>query len=362
MTSVLIVDDDAAFRTTIGRDLGEQGFAVSLAQNGEEAADILSRDPIDILLTDLRMPGSDGIDLLDRVRSLSPRTRAILMSGFASARDYQRALECGAIRVLCKPFTSAELLQAIRQAVDCETGFRGSIHGLSLVDLLQMFHFARRSVAIVVDGWAPGHVFLEEGRIIHAVYQDEVGVAALHSILAMPAGSLRTMVLAPDTPHSITGDFDELLLDALRSLDEKSANREPDMFDFEELMTPPQQPQPRLEVFYAHLRKLDGYTASCFVDAESGVVLGTDGRASANVHAAAAHYAELFRAQRDAIARIVPDDHLEDVVLTLPSHLHVLHAVRDQHGLFIYIVLERRSGNLLMTRFALAAAEAAHHG
>src|SRR5262249_35082319 len=154
------VDDDEKFRTTLGRDLSEHGYDVRLAQNADEAERTLTSASIDILLTDLRMPGDDGIDLLDRVRTLSAKTRTILMSGYASARDYQRAIECGAVRVLCKPFTSSELLLAIRQAIECETGFRGSIHGLSLVDLLQMFHYGRRSLAIVVDGWTPGHVYV----------------------------------------------------------------------------------------------------------------------------------------------------------------------------------------------------------
>jgi CheY-like chemotaxis protein len=372
VTSVLVVDDDMAFRTTIGRDLADQGFDVRLAQNADEASEILTIEPTDILLTDLRMPGADGIDLLDRVRSLSPRTRAILMSGFASARDYQRAVECGAVRVLCKPFTSAELLQAIRQAVDCETGFRGSIHGLSLVDLLQMFHFARRSLAIVVDGWAPGHVYLEDGRIIHAVYQDQVGVPALRAILAMPAGSLRTMVLPAATPHSITGNFDALLLDALRSLDEATAEHDAtsfgdfgDLDDFEDPVASPTTtpPRPRLEVFFERLRRLDGYAAACLVDSESGVVLGSDTHAADHdVHAAAAAYAELYRLQRATTARLVPDDRLEDVVITLPGQLHVLHALAAHPELFLYVVLERRDGNLMMARFALAAAEAAHDG
>lgn len=356
MTSILIVDDDAAFRTTIGRDLSDQGYTVSLAANALEAADVLAGGGIEILLTDLRMPGADGIDLLDRVRTLSPRTRAILMSGFASARDYQRALECGAVRVLCKPFTSAELLQAIRQAIDCETGFRGSIHGLSLVDLLQMFHFARRSLAIVVDGYAPGHVFLEEGRVIHAVYQEQVGVPALRAILAMPAGSLRTMVLPPQTPHSITGDFDALLLDALRALDEAAVHREAEFDDFREF-----DEVVRLEVFFERLRKLDGYAAACLVDGDTGVLLGSDGRATGiDIHTAATSYAELYRAQRAALGDLVPGDQLEDVVLTFPTQLHVLHALAAQPSLFLYVVLERRAGNLMMARFALAAAEAAH--
>src|SRR5262249_42188594 len=113
MTSVLIVDDDVGFRTTIGRDLGEQGFTVALAHDAGDALEVLAAHSgdhaIDVLLTDLRMPGADGIDLLEKIRAVSPRTRAILMSGYATARDYQRAIECGAVRVLCKPFTSSEL-------------------------------------------------------------------------------------------------------------------------------------------------------------------------------------------------------------------------------------------------------------
>jgi CheY-like chemotaxis protein len=358
MTSVLIVDDDAAFRTTIGRDLDEQGFDVRLAQNAHEAGEILAADAIDILLTDLRMPGADGIDLLDRVRTLSPKTRAILMSGFASARDYQRAIECGAVRVLCKPFTSAELLAAIRQAIDCETGFRGSFHGLSLIDLLQMFHFARRTLAIIVDGWAAGHVFLEEGRIIHAVYQDLLGVAALRAILAMPAGSLRTTVLPKGTPHSITGDFDALLLDALRSLDESSA--EGDFSDFEDSLAPA-APRTRLEVFLERLRKVDGYRAACLVDSETGVVLGSHGHTGAlDIHTAAGGYAEVYRSERAALARLDPGERLEDIVMTTHDRFDVLHAVTAQPALFIFVVLDRRPGNLMMARFALAAAEAAH--
>lgn len=363
MTSVLVVDDDAAFRNTIARDLADQGFAVSIAQNASEAVDALTSQPVDVLLTDLRMPGADGIDLLDRVRTLAPRTRAILMSGFASARDYQRALECGAVRVLCKPFTSAELLQAIRQAIDCETGFRGSIHGLSLIDLLQMFHFARRSLAIVVDGWAPGHVYLEDGRIIHAVYQDLVGTAALRAILAMPAGSLRTMVLPHATPHSITGDFETLLLDSLRSLDEQAAGHDDlDLVEWEEPPAPA-VPRARLEVYVERLRKLDGYLAACLVDSASGVVLGSDGHARGlDVHAAAGSYAELYRIKLDVVRRLAPDERVEELIFTLPQQVHLVHAVGVQPDLFVYVVLERRAGNLMLTRFALAAAEATHDG
>jgi CheY-like chemotaxis protein len=360
MTSVLIVDDDPAFRTTIGRDLGEQGFTVALAQNADEATELLAGRSIDVLLTDLRMPGDDGIDLLAKVRTLAPRTRAILMSGYASARDYQRAIECGAVRVLSKPFTPSELLQAIRQAVECETGFRGSIHGLSLVDLLQMFHYARRSLSIVVDGLAPGHVFLEDGHIIHAVYRELQGEPALRAILAMPAGSLRTMVLPQATPHSITRDFQPLLLDSLRTVDEDHA-RGGD-WELDEMLDSPVRTSPQLEHICEHLRRLDGYSAALLIDGQSGVVLGGDGDgAHPDMQTAAAGYCELYRLERELIGDLDDSEHIEDVVITLSSQYHVLHAIRGDASLLLCVVLDR-SASLGLARYAIAAIDDAGQG
>ncbi|HET7500195.1 MAG TPA: response regulator [Kofleriaceae bacterium] len=357
MKSVLIVDDDPAFRSTIGRDLGEQGFAVSLAHNADEATRLLASRAIDVLLTDLRMPGTDGFDLLDTVRSVAPRTRAILMSGFASARDYQRAIECGAVRVLSKPFTSNELLQAIRQAVECETGFRGSFHGLSLVDLLQMFHYARRSLAIVVDGMAPGHVFLEDGHVIHAVYRELEGEPALRAILAMPAGSLRTMVLPPKAPRSITRDFQTLLLDSLRTVDEDAAAAAAD-WEVEEY-TGPGAPTglPYAGRIIEQLRRLDGYVTTLVLDGDTGLVLGGDrDLTDAAVHTAAAGYCELYRIKRELVASLGVADHIEDVVITLSTQYHLLHAVSGDPSLLLCVVLDRNAASLGLARYALTAA------
>ncbi|HEX4420202.1 MAG TPA: response regulator [Kofleriaceae bacterium] len=356
MTSVLIVDDDPAFRTTIGRDLGDQGFTVALAQNADEATELLAGRAIDVLLTDLRMPGEDGIDLLAKVRTVAPRTRAILMSGYASARDYQRAIECGAVRVLSKPFTPSELLQAIRQAVECETGFRGSIHGLSLVDLLQMFHYARRSLAIVVDGLAPGHVFLEDGLVIHAVYRELQGEPALRAILAMPAGSLRTMVLPQATPHSITRDFQTLLLDSLRTVDE-AAVEDPE-WNFEGLSEPAIASSPDLERVVERLRRLDGYVAALMVDYQTGIVLGGDGDLSSpEVQTAAAGYCELYRLERSLVDQLAGGDEIVDVVITLSSQYHVLHAIAGQPSLVLCVVLDRAAASLGFARYAIAAVD-----
>src|SRR5262249_61184115 len=92
MTSVLIVEDDQLLAKALCRDLSEHPFSVKVANGFDEAMAVLRSTAVDVMLTDLRLGTADGIDLLENVRKLSPRTRSVLMSGFATARDYQREI------------------------------------------------------------------------------------------------------------------------------------------------------------------------------------------------------------------------------------------------------------------------------
>lgn len=223
MTTVLVVEDDPVFRSSIARDLVRRGLTVHVATSADEALAQLEGTAFDVLVTDLRLGGRDGIDLLKRARTAAPRTRAVLMSGFATARDYQRAIELGAVRVLVKPFTSAELHQAIEHARDCSSGYSGSIHGLSLIDVLQLYQFARRSLALHVTGAGGrggGQILLRDGAFVHAERGDLTGEPALVALLAAPSGVLRTATLPADHPVTIERPPQLVLLDCLRVLDE----------------------------------------------------------------------------------------------------------------------------------------------
>jgi len=220
VSSVLVVEDDTTFRSTLARDLGSRGHAVLAAGGVDEALAALATSRFDVLLTDLRLGGRDGIDLLKRVRTVAPDMRSILMSGFASARDYQRAIELGAVRVLCKPFSSAELHQAIEHALDCSHGYSGNVHGLSLIDVLQLYQFGRKSIAIRVAGEIGGQILLRDGAFVHAEHRELVGERALLALLARPSGVLRSDPLPPSYPTTIDRPAQAVLLDCLRQLDE----------------------------------------------------------------------------------------------------------------------------------------------
>jgi CheY-like chemotaxis protein len=218
--SVLVVDDDPQLRNALARDLRAHGYDARCASGYDEAVLLLRQRPYDVLLTDLRMEGRDGMDLIVALRESSPGTRPVLMSAHATARDSQRALDLGAVRVLSKPFDIEEMLHAIECAAEYAGGFVGSVHGMSMVDMLQMFHYGRRSLSVRLLGGLPASVHMRDGQIVHAEHGATLAEPALAAILRMPAGSLRTSALEP-VKATITREFQELLLDQLRVLDEE---------------------------------------------------------------------------------------------------------------------------------------------
>jgi ActR/RegA family two-component response regulator len=405
MTAVLIVEDDQMLGRAVYRDLTEYGFNVQIAGGYDEAIEILRQGPIDVLLTDLRLGSADGIDLLESVRHLQPRTRAVLMSGFASARDYQRAVELGVVRVLCKPFTRADLIQCIRQAIDCETGFRGSIHGLSLIDVLQMFNLARRSIAISVSGQSPGQLFFRDGQLVHAEHHGRIGEGALASILAMAAGSLSTSVVPETIPQSIQRDFRQVLFDALRFVDETLADNDlDDVLDHAVASAstlPVIEPRPTLDLAPARprqaspvelslldedegeadlqgeadlegeadnsrgaravldcVRTIDGYVAACLILSDSGKIIAHDGqmdlRPAANLTAA------LVRHNSNTISALTVNDETEDVLITATTQYHLLRAIDTAAPTFVHVVLDRRTASPAMAKLTLATAVRAY--
>jgi CheY-like chemotaxis protein len=220
MTSVLVVDDDAPLGRALARELRANGYDSLPVSGYEEAMQRLAEQRYDVLLTDLRMGDKDGLDLILAIAASFPATRPILMSAYATARDSERAKELGAVRVLCKPFETSEMLQAVERAVESARGFVGSVHGLSLIDMLQMFHYAQRSLSMQVLGTLSAAVHLRNGQIIHATYGTLEGEEALSEILTLPAGSLQTSPL-DSVAQTVTREFQPLMLDLLRRIDEQ---------------------------------------------------------------------------------------------------------------------------------------------
>ena len=116
---VLIVDDEDSARYGIGRALASEGYAVAEAASGEQALQEIGRFGPDVILSDINMPGLDGLSLLRRIRSGAEDPPAvILITGYGSENVVVEALRAGAFDYLTKPFEIAELRSAVRHAAE----------------------------------------------------------------------------------------------------------------------------------------------------------------------------------------------------------------------------------------------------
>lgn len=114
MAAILLADDDAATRDFVRRALAGDGHLVVVAADGVEALERASATAFDLLISDLDMPGLDGISLAGRATAAAPQLAVLLMSGFSD--ELVRAKQLGAARlaVLPKPFTLEQLRSTVR--------------------------------------------------------------------------------------------------------------------------------------------------------------------------------------------------------------------------------------------------------
>jgi putative nucleotidyltransferase with HDIG domain len=116
-TRVLIVDDDAVVRDAIGMVLSEAGFACRSSTGAEAALEAVKSDAPDLVVSDVKMPGKDGLWLLDRIRRERPDTAVVMLTAYG---DTEAAVEClrrGASDYLLKPPKATELVRAIERAL-----------------------------------------------------------------------------------------------------------------------------------------------------------------------------------------------------------------------------------------------------
>lgn len=113
---ILVVDDEHNLRMTIAANLELEGFEVVEAENGEAALALVKAQQFDLVLSDVRMPGMNGVDLFRRVHELNPDLPVILMTAFALEGLVQEALREGAFTLLPKPFEIEHLVAALSSA------------------------------------------------------------------------------------------------------------------------------------------------------------------------------------------------------------------------------------------------------
>ena len=122
--NILIVEDEELMRSILRQLLSGEGYRVLTADSAEAALEIFSGDDIDVILTDIKMSGMDGLELLDQIKTIDDEALVIIMTAYSSVDSAIAALRKGAYDYITKPFVNADLLQTVRNAIRTKELFR----------------------------------------------------------------------------------------------------------------------------------------------------------------------------------------------------------------------------------------------
>ncbi|MFO7860868.1 MAG: response regulator [Desulfosalsimonas sp.] len=118
---ILLVDDEEEFVTTLSERMEMRGFDASVAFDGQKAMETLKTRVPDVMVLDLRMPGLDGMEVLERVKKTNPEAQVIILTGHGSYKDEEQARRLGAFDYLQKPVGVDTLVQSIQKAYQQKT-------------------------------------------------------------------------------------------------------------------------------------------------------------------------------------------------------------------------------------------------
>ncbi|MAU71440.1 MAG: sigma-54-dependent Fis family transcriptional regulator [Pseudozobellia sp.] len=120
MPNLLIIEDDAAFCQMLQKFLTKRGYEVETSFNAPDAKQKIQKSNFDLILTDLRLPDYDGIQLLSDIKSVNPATQVIVMTGYAEVGSAVNAMKKGAFDYISKPFTPDEIVMVLDNAMKVE--------------------------------------------------------------------------------------------------------------------------------------------------------------------------------------------------------------------------------------------------
>lgn len=117
---ILVVEDEQAMRISMFEILNHQGYQVSVAENGHMALEIVHKSPVDLVISDIRMPEMSGLELLQKLKISSPDLPVVIVTGFASVDTAVEAMKKGAFDYVLKPFPKEVIADTVKRAL--ETG------------------------------------------------------------------------------------------------------------------------------------------------------------------------------------------------------------------------------------------------
>ncbi|MFW5958170.1 MAG: response regulator [Desulfosalsimonas sp.] len=116
-TTILLVDDEEEFVTTLAERLEIRSFKAKSATSGKQALEIMEKQSFDVAVLDVKMPGMDGLQLMERIKDRHPGLPVLLLTGYGAASEGENGMSKGAYDYLMKPVDIEELISKVHEAI-----------------------------------------------------------------------------------------------------------------------------------------------------------------------------------------------------------------------------------------------------
>src|SRR4030043_611158 len=210
---VLIVDDEETLTWSMARSLSKDkdNYEVMIANNGREALNLLKKNKIDLVISDIRMPDINGLDLLVTIKKEYPQTKVIIMTAYGSTDVRKEANLRGSLYYVEKPFEISDLRRIIIDLIGNKKGFRGKVFGVQLTDIIQMNCLGRLTTALVITKEREkGIIYFNEGEVIHAECGEVRGEEAFYRIMSWEEGEFVSTIGLMPPIQSIDQNWEHL--------------------------------------------------------------------------------------------------------------------------------------------------------
>ena len=225
--NVLIVDDEETLTWSMSKSLSKDRdrYRILVGNTGREALDILRNNAVDLVITDIRLPDINGLDLLTTIKGDYPNTKVIIMTAYGSSDIQKEANKRGSLYYIEKPFEIADIRKLILDILWKKRGFEGNVFDLQLTDVIQLNCLCRITAALRVDkGDQKGVIFFSDGEIVHAECNGRVGKDALFTILSWREGRFNHERGSTPVHQTICQNWEHLLVEGMRKRDEYSSD------------------------------------------------------------------------------------------------------------------------------------------
>jgi DNA-binding response OmpR family regulator/predicted regulator of Ras-like GTPase activity (Roadblock/LC7/MglB family) len=225
---ILVVEDNENLNQSTVNSLRKDGYLVEGTRSGADAIRILWLEEYDVVIGDLKMPGADGLELLQWLRAFRPNTRMMMIATVGSPAVRTQALEGGAVSYLEKPLDLHLLKEELRRLLQ-QTGFTANLNSFDLLDVIQIINMSRKSIALLVSTGLEerGVLRFQTGELIWAEYGFLQGEEAFFALAAHKNGTVTQQPWSESITPNVMQPLSRLIFQSLQYRSKYAAIEQP---------------------------------------------------------------------------------------------------------------------------------------